>query len=359
MTSTDGRLLEWDASSMANKCEAVENAPISNRTFVVSPYRHVILFGMGGVPGDYGWCDEEDNTNWDFATVSSKAGKNNIQPASGVVSVSKSGSEVIVFTEDNVGHVLNYIGLPFIFSMDVINVESAPLSVDSIIDTPGGCVWASSDGFWQYSAGSAVPLPSSVWTWIKDRMDKDVARFKASFVTVPDFSELYFFFPAFGETTNSHYVSWNYKENWWSTGKMRRTCGAKSSFTGYPIMSDGTDVYIHEYGDVYALQPGEELPWAKTHNINFSGGASMLTVGRMLPDIGDDTTGLEFILDYSLFRSGQKVEMTSGPKEFSRGIVGFRDTGRDFQMTVRQNVNEVLDWTMGNNMIEVVRRGRL
>jgi hypothetical protein len=359
MSSVDGRLLQWDPTSLTNKCEVVENAPLANRTFVVSPYRHVILFGMGGNPSDWGWCDEENIENWDFASLTSKAGKNNIQPASSVICAARSGSDVVLFTEDNVGHIVNYIGLPFIFSMDVLGAEGAPIASDALSDTPDGCIWASRDGFWRHSSGSVAPIVCPVWSWVNTLIDEDNARFTAAFAVMPEYSEVYFFFPQKGSATNTHYVVYNFKEGWWGTGKMRRSCGAKSTFTGYPILSDGVNVYRHEFGNAYALQIGEELPWAKTHNMNLLNGGMMMTVGRVLPDYDGDVSDVRFKLDYAVFRAGSTIPMNSGDKPVTEGIVGFMDTGRDFQMTVKQVANRVAAWTVGNNIVEVVRRGRL
>lgn len=359
MSSVDGRLLQWDPTSLANKCEPVLNAPTANRTFVVSPYRHVVLFGMGGVQSEWGWCNEEDIENWNFADLTSKAGKNNIQPASSVICATRSGSDIVVFTEDNVGHIVNYIGLPFIFSMDVLGAEGAPIASDAISDTPDGCIWASRDGFWRHSAGSVAPIASPVWSWVDTLIDEDNARFMAAFAVMPDYSEVYFFFPSKGNSVNTHYVVYNFKEGWWGTGRMQRSCGAKSTFTGYPLMSDGTNVYRHEFGNAYALLPGEELPWAKTHNMNIMNGSSMLTIGRVIPDYEGNVSDIRFRLDYALFRAGDTVPMNSGDKPVTEGIVGFGDTGRDFQLTIKQVANKVADWTVGNHIIEAVRRGRL
>ena len=53
MASSDGRLLRWIPGPPTepegpNLAKPVENAPIGNRTFIVTAERHVMLFAMDG-----------------------------------------------------------------------------------------------------------------------------------------------------------------------------------------------------------------------------------------------------------------------------------------------------------------------
>lgn len=358
MTSVDGRLLMWDPNTPTTKAAPVENAPLNNRTFIVTPQRYVILFGAGGVFNRYQWCDEEDITDWTLGSTTTKGGDYNIQPAAHIVSVCRSGSDVVVFTSNNNGFVISFIGLPFVYSCQQFQSEAVPMSPKAVADTPNGAVWASLDGLWTLSGLSAVPVDCPVWSWVDDRIDEEAARSTADFVIISSYSELWFFFPETGSNVNNRYIVWNYRENWWATGKMVRSCGVKSSYTGYPLMSDGVSVYQHEYGNTYALLPEEELPWAETHVINVAGGALLCTVGRMIPDLEGDVTKLLFSMDYNIDRIGKLQPFNSGEKSVVDGIVGFRDTGRDFRLRIRQKDNLYNDWTMGDTLLEVIPRGR-
>jgi hypothetical protein len=359
MTSNDGRLLMWNPNTPSTAAAAVAGAPINNRDFIVAPQRFVILFGAGGVFNKYQWCDEEDITNWSLVDITSKGGDFTIQPASPIVTAALSGSNIVVFTANNNGFVISFIGMPYIWSTELFQSDTVPMSPKAIINTPQGCVWASLDGFWYFSGGSAVPLPCSVWQWVDDRIDEFQARFTADFVILPTFSELYFFFPSKGSLVNDLYVVWNYKDGWWGTGKMKRACGVKSTYIGKPIMSDGTSVFEHESGSVYSLVAGEELPWARTYNFNLAGGAMMMSIGRMLADIGANTDGITFQMDYQTVRSGQLTSAKSAEVPVIGGFVGFRDTGRDFQLTIRQKTPDVKDWTFGDTILDTIPRGRL
>lgn len=361
MTSSDGRLLEWDPNSPTSPADVVANAPVNNRTFVVTPQRHVILFGADATFNKLWWCDEENNTNWDIANVASKAGDYTVQPASAFVSVSMSGADILAFTANNNAFVISYIGLPYIYSVEKFQCDAVPMSPNALIDTPVGCVWATIDGFWYYSGGSAVSLACSVWDWVDKLLDDDTARQTASFVINPMYSEVYFFFPS-SSAGNDRYVVFNYKDSWWANGKMKRTCGVKSQYAGYPLMSDGKDVYQHDSGNAYALQDGEELPYIKSQVINTAGGALMTSIPRALPDLGGDGADLEFFLEYQIDRSTAAPIYRSPAGQVIKGAVGFGDavpTGRDLWLVARQKTPVVKDWTMGDTIVETIPRGRL
>lgn len=358
MTSADGRLLMWNPNNPTVPFAAVTNAPLNNRTFIVTPQRFVMLFGVDNDFNRFQWCDEEDITDWTIGSTTTKGGDYTIQPAGHIVSVVLSGSDILVFMSNNDGYVVSYIGLPFIWSCEQFQSEAVPMSPRALANTPAGAVWASSDGLWQLSGMSAVAVECPVWSWVDKHMDERVARFTADFVIFSSYSELYFFFPSKGSNVNDRYIVWNYRENWWATGKMVRSCGVKSTYTGYPLLSDGISVYRHEFGPSYSLLPEEEVPWATTHVMNVAGGAMLSTVGRMIPDIEGDFSKLAFSMDYNISRVGSEDSRNSGDLHIVDGIVGFRDTGRDFRLTIKQTDAKYNDWTMGDTLLEVIPRGR-
>jgi hypothetical protein len=356
MTSTDGRLLQWDATNPTTPVTVVANAPLNCRMFKVTPSRQVIVFHPGGVFNQFKWCDEENLTNWTTA-VNSKAGDLNYQPASPVVTAEFSGEDILFFTADNNAYRIQYIGLPYIFGVKKFNSDAVPMSPAALLDTPTGCVWVSHNGFWGFSSGSAVPIPCTVWDWVEATIDKTAARNMAAMIVLPSFSELYLFFPSKGATQNDRYVLFNYRDGWFANGKMKRSCGTKSSYNGYPLMSDGTSVFQHESGTAYSLLPGEEPPWARLQNINIQDGAFLHSWGLMTPDLGGDYSDVVFQLDYNIKRDGTDSQL-SGEYSPVDGKVGWRETARDARMIIKQKSSNVSNWTFGNTILELFQRGR-
>lgn len=358
MSSVDGRLLRWSPTDGPNtKAAVVPEAPVGFRGFVVTPQRIVVMFSGPSAPGYFRWCDQEDISNWALNDINSISGDYNIQPSAYILTSCVSGNSIVMFMSDNTVNVLDYIGNPYIWSVNKVKADSIPISSYAVTDTPMGAVWFSNSGFWYYSAGEAVGVDCPVFNWLKKRMGASEAQVYSSIIHNPDMSELYFFFPRPGETENSRYVMWNYKENWWTVGVLHRLCGTKSPLLGNPVWANKRDVYIHEYGEFYDIRYDESPPWIKSHSIMLPGN-NMITVGRVIPDTGGDCSMLEFSMDYTIDRAGQdNIPYNTGIKKILRGSVWFRATGRDFRLIVAQPDRNVYDWTLGNSTVEINGRG--
>lgn len=358
MTSADGRLLKWDPTDLDNKLEPVDGAPVSNRAFVVTPQRHVILFGAGGVINRFAWCSQENIGDWNYASVTNTAGFNDFQPLSPIVTACNSGAEVLFWTTSGAVFVIRYIGTPYIFSCDQIATGPVPVSPDSVYDSPLGCVWVSSDGPWRYESGAAVPVSCEVWPWVVEKARPVDARYYAAMVGLDTFSEIWWFFPDTANKGNTRYIQWNYKEGWWSQGTLNRSCGASSTYNQYPIMSDGQFVYRHESGNYHGGADEGNQPWAKTHNLNMGIG-QLGTFNRMLPDIDGDISSLRFQLEYNLPRSGGMLrdQLSAEVAMMDGGYVPFRLTGRDFRVIVKQTQYGAPPWSLGETGVDVIPRG--
>lgn len=358
MSSEDGRLLMWDPSDINNVLEPVAGAPLSNRAFVVTPQRHVILFSAGGVKNRFAWCSQEDISDWNYASVTNTAGFLDFQPMASIISACKSGNDVVFWTSSGAIFGIRYIGVPYVFSFEQIGQGPVPVSPASVYDSPLGCVWISTNGPWRYEAGSVVPVACEVWPWVIKNADPIAARFNAAMVALDTFSELWWFFPCPDDEGNCRYIQWNYKEGWWSQGKLKRSCGASSTYTQYPLMSDGSFVYRHESGRYHGTQGENDLPWAKSFNLNINVGL-LGTFNRLLPDIDGDIESLAFQLEYNIPRAGNLLrnQLTPERKMLPSGFVPFRHTGRDFRIIAKQVTHGAPPWTWGDTGADIIPRG--
>src|SRR4029450_13601850 len=85
MTSADGRYLGWKPSTPATPLVAIANAPIGNRSFVITPERHAMLFGMNDF-AKFGWSNMGDDTNWTLGTdINSRSNFYDVSPRSPIV----------------------------------------------------------------------------------------------------------------------------------------------------------------------------------------------------------------------------------------------------------------------------------
>lgn len=353
MTSSDGRLLRWDPSTPLVALEEVENAPTGNRSFLVTPERHVMVFGENGVRQRFVWSDQEDDTDW-TPTTTSKAGGFNVEPASPIVAHHLTPHGVVFFT-NQVSYIVRSVGLPYVYGYEKISECPPPYSFAAVSDTPEGAMWLSQSGFWAYNGVSAVAVMCPVWDWIKERIDDLNTRYTASAVNVTNKGEIWFFFSSGAvDKRNDFTVIYNYRNNNWSMGHVGRSCGIAYPTDVSPIMAIDTNVYRHEVGFQYPGMAG--MPWAETHTFNSNGGGNMTTIHQMLPEITGDKGAV-------VFKFVKRNNPTSGPEVVSNpktirdnGYVDIRETARDIRMRIEQ-VAET-DWSFGPSDVDIRLRGR-
>lgn len=354
MTSSDGRLLRW-APSMdpGDKAIAVVNAPENNRTFVITPERYLLLFGMGGERDKYGWCDQEDDTNWDFGDPLSDAGYYNIEPKSAIAAV-KEGLDGIFMASMNQAFFIRYVGQPSIYVHEKKGEFPIPLAAASILETSDGIMWQGLGDFWLFNGVSIQPVPCQIIDWVTDSIDTKVSAVRAHAVNNYPKTEAWFFFAEVGGTGYIDRVAiYNYKDHVWSMARLDRSCGFALANDANPIMSDGFILYKHETGRIY--NDYSDSVWLETHTINLNEGTEFIEVKNMFPEVTGDPTGIRFSLVRSTVRQPGKETYTPQRSIRDNGFVDIRVTARDVRMRIDADFAD--GWQLGVIGINVVGRG--
>lgn len=351
MTSPDGRLLQWDPSAPTDPALAVVDAPVANRTFVVTPERFVMVFGKGGDARKFGWSQQEDINNWTIASVTSKAGEYDVEPAAPILSAKVCRDGVLMFTTVK-AYLIRFVGLPYIYSYEPLIDGCIPISTASLIATGAGVIWPSESNFWMYDGGTIIPIDCPIWDTIN--ISLTYGRYEAAGVNVSSLSELWWFYPSTDERFADQYVIYNYAKGWWSRGKLSRSCGVSSAYDTYPIMCVDTRAFRHESGLVYPDAP--ELPFAETFNLNLQSGSRMVTIDQMIPNVEGDVSDVRISFLKTDDRS-RGVEVAT-PKKMIRanGWLDVRETGRDFRMRITSET-ATARWTSGQHLIGLIGRG--
>jgi hypothetical protein len=360
MSSYDGRLLEWVPNLTPAPAATVLNSPSGN-TFLVTPERHIIVFGSGDDAVQ--WCDKEDNTNWDFADVASEAGSLPVEPRAPIFAAAKINDIGNVFFTSRFVYLTSYLGLPYIYNFDEKGEGTIPVSPQAIATIDNGAIWFGESGVWKFNGVSIEPIPCDIWDWITDRIGWDEARNYACTIHLPSKSEVWFSFPAPNGTTNSYTAIYNYRSGWWSMARIGRTAGFASDATTAPIMALDTKVYQHESG---ALYPDSELPWAETFNLNaytgyyspIANGEVFGTFRQMLPEIKGDAAGVRFSLACASERAPNNDVYSPQRRVQPNGKVDFMVTARDFRLRVSSVVSPVQNWRFGTTLVDIVPRGK-
>lgn len=356
MTSADGRLLRWSPSFLStDNAIAVVGAPTNNRAFCVTPERYLLLFGMGGERDKYGWCDQEDDTNWAFADPLSDAGFYNIEPKSPINTICE-GLNGVFMSSLNQSFFISYIGQPGIYSHVAVGALATPISAASIIETPDGIMWQSIDNFWIYNGVSIAPIQCEIMDWIEDQIDVDKSKIRSSAMNVYTKTEAWFFFTSTASTTgtNDRLVIYNYKDRTWSMGTVGRSCGFNYANDINPLMSNGDKIYKHETGKIY--DDYDDHPWLETHTVNINNGTEFIQVQNLFPEITGDPTGIRFSLNRTTIRQPNKYSYTPQRSVRENGFVDIRETARDVRFRIDADFAD--GWELGIIGVNSVGRGK-
>ena len=355
MTSPDGRYLGWKPSTPTVKLTAIAGAPTGNRSFLITPERHAMLFAMNNT-SVFGWSDEEDDTNWAFADITSRARYYDVYPKAPIITQQQADFGILMFTS-TVSYVIEWAGLPYVYTYRPVGALSVPIGPASICFTPDGVVWPSTDGWWIFDGVSAKTVKCDIWDRINDTIDITKARYMACCVHLSSKGEVWWFYPSKNcpQGQNDSYAMWDYRSKLWSPGKLNRICGFVTTNDVFPLMSDGIKVYKHESGFTYS---GAEMPWIESQNLSPNGGENWLTVNKILPDVEGNQDALRWRMVKTNFRNGYKTEVFSPQrKKNGSGYVDIRETARD--MRLRMDMVEANNWgTVGPILFDSKMRGK-
>jgi len=356
MWSYEGKLYQWLPSTPSVKLEVVVGAPISNRQFVITPERHVMLFGMGGAFGDIGWCSQEDISDWDFASITNTAGSYTVDPLSPIVAAKLSAAGILAFTPA-MTHVLDYIGLPYIYRIRPVGKVPIPMSAASVTSIPEGVFWISVEGFWLWNGNTADIIPCPIWDSVVARMDFAHTVRESHIVSITNRGEVWWFWVDNSiSLTPSRYIALDFRSKVWMPGYLNRTCGITYGNDRNPVMSDGVNVWKHESGLAY---PGALfLPYLESQTLNAQEGVNWMTLNKILPDIMGDKTALAFRVAKNNDRTVYSSQTYSPQRTVNgHGWVDIRETARDIRRRIEMVRN--LDWsTVGPIIFDMKVRGK-
>jgi len=362
MASSDGRLLRWMPNTP--NAERVKGqlsgstffAPEGNRTFVITPERYVILFGIDGRVNKFGWCSQEDIEDWDFANVVNTAGFYEVEPMSRIIDAQVARYTTIFWTIQG-AYVIQYRGLPYIYTYDYLGSFAGPLSGQAAAVFSGTVIWPALDGFWQFDGSAVTQVVCSVLDWFQQSLDEKSTRAHMAGWFNGAASEIWWCYPSKGKAENDKLIVYNFQEGWWSIGNLERTCGYPGTLAAFPIMASATRLYRHEKGATY---PGAALPWIRSGMLAPDGkGAVRATTKQIVVDTDAPLNAVSYEIIATKGRYEGAEEYTKGPKlPRLQGKIDYRITGRDFAVKM-QSTSAGLAWSFGQGLILLNPRGQV
>lgn len=353
----DGVARLWkpgDLNTLADtEFAAITNAPEQNRSLLVTNERHLMLLAAGGDPRKLQWSAREDYTDW-TPTALNLAGDLTIETAGTLQLALKVASDIVVLSGSDAFRV-RYVGQPYGYGQERIGVNCGVAGAKAGASTNDFAVWMGTNGFWLYN-GRLQIIPCDVW----DFVFRDLNAEQTDQITCNHnsrFREVWWFFPKGDATQNSHYVVWNYRENWWATGELARTHFQEQGMWAWPL-AGGTDGHVYEHErplDALGIQP-RQAPYVESAPFNIGNGDRVMFVTQLIPD--QDCQSVD-ALEY-LFETRQTPSCPAN--EFgpyvpdADGYTDVRFTGR--QVRWRITAADDVDWRVGTLRADVKAGGR-
>lgn len=259
----DNGIYYWDASSGLQSrafplktYPEIRNAPeIATQVIVSEIDRHILCLGTNPIfetaqdPLLIRWSSQEDPSDW-TPTATNTAGDVRLAQGSRIIVAQKTRRETLVFT-DRALFSLQYVGPPYTFGTAQLadNVRIAgPNAVTAINDS---VFWMGFENFFTYT-GRVQPIPCSVRSYVFDDINREQLE-KVYCATISSENEIWWFYPSANSSENDRYVTFNYVENLWTTGRLPRTAWIDGSST-LRKNPQATDPYgflfNHEFGTV-------------------------------------------------------------------------------------------------------------
>lgn len=350
LASTDGRLLNWSPTTPGSRAAAISGAPLSNRCFVVTPERHILVGGIAGNPREIGWCSREDRTDWNFASTTNTAGKLPIDCKGAISALYAVREGSLMMTDDEVW-IVRYVGAPFIFGADRLSDTADILGFRTVAQFNGKAAWMGKNGFWLYEGAAPVPLPSDVGGYVFHDINRDAAPFVAVGSVNGTFKEVMWFYPSAASAVNDRYVVWNYAEKWWALGQLPRAAMLDAGVYPYPMMA-GNDghLYQHETGFTDAGLPRIGNVYAETGPYKLGDGARCMKASMAQMDGGSAYDALQ--LEAYVRRTLQGPETLKGPYvPKASGYLPLRMEGRTIRFRIEARRDE--DFGLGSVIMDL------
>lgn len=341
----DRKIYEWVAPTTGTPAAVVTNSPNCD-AMVVTAERFLLALGTDlgtDNPRAVTWCDQENNTVWTPSSTN-QAGSFPLQtPGRLMTGVRVKGGTLLLTNAD--AFLAQYIGGTFVYSFDRVSDSAGVISRQGAAAFGQMAAWMGSDlGFWQWNGGAVVPLHCDVLDYI--RLDINLVQ-KSKIVAVVNAAnfEIEWRYCSGSATEIDRCVVWQYKDNYWTIGRVARTCGidAGGLFPNPVLVASDGKLYDHELGWAY----DSFTPYATSGPIELGNGDNIAWVMGLYPD--DATVG-DVTASFTVRRNADDVGVSYGPYTLTQKT-DLRFSGGQGSLTVTGAV--ATDWRFGVPKLEV------
>lgn len=251
---------------------ATTGKSVSGGVCVLPPY--AIAYGDSGY---IEWSVENKPTDW-TGTGSGNARITSKKIVKGMVCRGSGQSPSGLFWSLDSLVRLSYTGGATIFRADTISSDISILSSSSVVEYDGLYYWVAADRFLVYN-GVVQEIANPInKDWFFSNLNKS-QRQKVWGMKVPEWGEIWWFFPKGNSTECNHAIIYNVREGSWYDTELSRSSGYYNYVFPYPIMFgtelnavSKTQLFQHEFGvDAIINSQALAIPsYFETADLSFS-----------------------------------------------------------------------------------------
>ena len=391
---TNGAVAFDNATQTVSPPVPLANAPTSNVAVVVTPERHILVLGADGDHRLIKWAHQEGLTgtaNWN-PSLTNTAGDITLQTKGRIVGGFKTRYGVLIFTTSDVWRT-NYLGPPYVYGVERLTEGGGPVGMKSVAGSADFVAWMSRGRFWSYTGGYIKELSSDCADYVFQDINMDVEGLICAGHNA-DFGEITWFYPKEGDSYNTRYITYSYREQHWVTGELERSAWESSDALGYPVAA-GVDGYLYRHemdpdttatpiprgetvtapADVNALSgmtnrvvargvstdkhpnvaTENHLCFAETGAIEIGEGNQMMSVRQIITDTDAGSNGLR--MQTVIADTPDETGVTQGPFTLeSDGYTDCRFTGRQAFLKIESPFDQ--EWRFGEVRFDAAVSGR-
>lgn len=259
-----------------------------NGSFVSAPQQIMIAYGCdpatGGQqdPNLVRWSDVADNTDW-LATATNQAGSFRIPSGSKIIGMIQGPLFMCLWTDIDMW-IVQYVGLPFVFTFNKIAVGADMLAPKAAGVYQSSVFWAGANNFFMYDGSNVRVIPCPVWDKFFSNLNRE-QKDKIFCAVNSWFGEVTWYYPsATGNGEVDSYVKLTVTENFaWDYGTLERTCWSDDNVFGAPIGID--ELGLFEQHETSTDANGAPLiSWILSGYFSLSDGDVFTSISRMIAD---------------------------------------------------------------------------
>ena len=321
------------------------------------------------------FASQETLTNW-TPTATNTAGSLRIGSGSKFITATQTKREILVWTDSSL-HSMRFIGAPFTFGITPVASNITIAGPNAVVAIEDIVLWMGKNCFYVYDGRVkqiACTVKEEVFFDLNNtQLDKIAAGVNS------EFGEVIWFYPSNansvangGDGHNDKYVIYNYNEEIWYYGSLKRSAWLDRGLREFPIATADGYLYFHEKG--YDDDGSPLSANIESSQVDIGEGDRFIFINSIIPDLtfngstvdnpsvnitveGRNFPGGDYLQTNTSAVTRTAVSTSTIPFEQWTNKADIRVRGRSFALSLTSS-NVGVRWRLGSPRIEARPDGR-